>query len=356
MPEQGNSYQLRSWRLYKLPPESPIAAREVKLLIDDIITTIEGYRTSVDGIVVPDTKGQIITHDGSVVTLQNVGSNGRIPVADSATTNGWDWKDPSVLGFMTSLLVRKNNVAVGSRTAINFIDGGGITWTITDDAPNNEVEISATVSITGANLTKTDDTNVTLTLGGTPNGSLLQAVSLTLGWTGQLAVARGGTGLSALGSANQFLRVNAAGTALEYVTLSRMFSQCFYGDTATNLQLTNQANAEAFLAAVSRDVTILDLTTYTECRLVTRVQTASASVNSPRLRLRYHTAFSTTVTDYSDIGTSEVSTSLAATGVIDSGWISLVSGAKADVFVTVTQLGGDGAADPVIGFINAYFR
>lgn len=67
-------------------------------------------------------------------------------------------------------------------------------------------------------LTKTDDTNVTLTLGGTPATSLLQSVSLTLGWTGQLSVARGGTGLGTLGTANQLLRVNAGATALEYFT------------------------------------------------------------------------------------------------------------------------------------------
>ena len=46
----------------------------------------------------------------------------------------------------------------------------------------------------GAALTKTDDTNVTLTLGGTPTTALLAASSLTLGWTGSLAVSRGGTG------------------------------------------------------------------------------------------------------------------------------------------------------------------
>jgi len=169
-----------------------------------------------------------------------------------------------------------------------------------------------------------------------------------------------------VGSNESFLGVdNSQATAHRYYTAAsvfdlsgykRMFSQCFYGDTATNLQLTNQANAENFLAAVSRDITVLDLTTYTQCRLVTRVQTNSASANNPRLRLRYHTAFSTTVTDYVDIGTSEVATSLASTGLADSGWISLATGAKADVYVTVTQLGGDGAADPVIGFINAYFR
>lgn len=52
--------------------------------------------------------------------------------------------------------------------------------------------------VTPAALTKTDDTNVTMTLGGTPSTALLQATSMTLGWTGQLAVGRGGTGLSAI--------------------------------------------------------------------------------------------------------------------------------------------------------------
>jgi hypothetical protein len=45
-------------------------------------------------------------------------------------------------------------------------------------------------SITPAALTKTDDTNVTLTLGGTPATALLQSTSLTLGWTGTLADSR----------------------------------------------------------------------------------------------------------------------------------------------------------------------
>jgi hypothetical protein len=45
-------------------------------------------------------------------------------------------------------------------------------------------------------LTKTDDTNVTITLGGTPNTALMQPVSLTMGWTGTLSAARGGTGVN----------------------------------------------------------------------------------------------------------------------------------------------------------------
>jgi hypothetical protein len=51
-------------------------------------------------------------------------------------------------------------------------------------------------SPTAAALTRVDDTNVTLSLGGSPSVALLAATSLTLGWTGQLAVPRGGTGLS----------------------------------------------------------------------------------------------------------------------------------------------------------------
>lgn len=51
-------------------------------------------------------------------------------------------------------------------------------------------------SPSGAALTKTNDTNVTLTLGGSPTTALLAAASLTLGWTGTLAVTRGGTGLA----------------------------------------------------------------------------------------------------------------------------------------------------------------
>ena len=70
--------------------------------------------------------------------------------------------------------------------------------------------------ITGAALTSTNDTNVTITLGGTPATALLRAASITLGWSGTLAIGRGGTGLSALGTANQLIRVNAGATALEY--------------------------------------------------------------------------------------------------------------------------------------------
>lgn len=72
--------------------------------------------------------------------------------------------------------------------------GSGIS--ITNGA--GSIQIASTVSASA--LTKVDDTNVTLTLGGSPTTALLAATSLTLGWTGTLAVSRGGTGISSFGT------------------------------------------------------------------------------------------------------------------------------------------------------------
>lgn len=48
----------------------------------------------------------------------------------------------------------------------------------------------------GTPFTGNSDTNVTITLGGSPSIALLNPASLTLGWNGILAVGRGGTGVS----------------------------------------------------------------------------------------------------------------------------------------------------------------
>lgn len=124
----------------------------------------------------------------------------------------------------------------------------------------------------------------------------------------------------------------------------------FHSDATANVTLTNQAAADGFLAGSNRNIIKADLAGYTQCRLLTRVVTQSASAASPRVRLRYKAgAFSTTLTDYIQIGDSDVTCSLTAAGLIDSGWVNLVAGAKADVLLTISQLGGDGVADPALG-------
>lgn len=78
---------------------------------------------------------------------------------------------------------------------------GAVAWGQITGTLSNQTDLQAALNakqntITPAALTKTDDSNVTLTLGGSPSIALLAGVALTLGWNGQLPVSRGGTGTS----------------------------------------------------------------------------------------------------------------------------------------------------------------
>lgn len=205
----------------------------------------------------------------------------------SSTVTGTDWVDGSASGYVpyvganADVVLGFNNLFVGGRdevlineTTISIVDDrlvptrgvniDPIGVVVTDYAgqnlyiaPNgiqfNDVSFQSTAfpptggtisqyirgngtlatfptipTITPSALTKTDDTNVTLTLGGTPATSLLQAVSLTLGWTGTLADSRitsasnwnskqaGSTNLTSLSGltyvSTSFVKMTAAGT------------------------------------------------------------------------------------------------------------------------------------------------
>ena len=98
---------------------------------------------------------------------------------------------------------------------LNYVESVNVTAPLTSDLdPQNP-----TLGITGSALTKTDDTNVTITLGGSPSNALLAAVSLTLAWAGQLAVSRGGTGQSSF-TDGQLLIGNSTGNTLTKATLT----------------------------------------------------------------------------------------------------------------------------------------
>lgn len=84
---------------------------------------------------------------------------------------------------------------------------------------------------TASALTKTDDTNVTLTLGGTPATALLHATSLTLGWTGQLSLTRGGSNAS----------LTASNGGIVYSTATAM--AILPGTPTANQVLVSGANA-----------------------------------------------------------------------------------------------------------------
>jgi hypothetical protein len=81
--------------------------------------------------------------------------------------------------YLTITLAASTYYPIPTGTASQYIRGDG-TFATFPTIP----------SFTPSALTKIDDTNVTLTLGGTPATALLQSTSLTLGWTGTLADSR----------------------------------------------------------------------------------------------------------------------------------------------------------------------
>jgi len=181
--------------------------------------------------------------------------------------------------------------------------------------------------------------------------------TITLGSTSIVFVGFAST-LGALLAANNLSDVASASSArtnLGFSSVEETLLLPFACNAASGVTLTNHAETGEFFANSNRNVFRIDLTGYDRVRISCRVTTASASVNSPRLRVRYRTAFSTTLSNYSDIGTSEVAASLSSTGHASSSKISLAAGAKADVWVTVEQIGGDGAEDPVVAAVAVEF-
>lgn len=139
------------------------------------------------------------------------GSNGSLLKTDGA--GNWS--------FTTSTYPSTNalgDIIYGSATNVFSTLTGNITTTKQYLSQTGTGAVSAAPSwstisgsdITGAALTKTDDTNVTLTLGGTPATALLRAASLTLGWTGQLGLTRGGTNASLVASNGGIVWSNAS--------------------------------------------------------------------------------------------------------------------------------------------------
>ena len=148
------------------------------------------------------------------------------------------------LSAPTGFTVTGSPITTSGTLALSFTTGYGIPPLMTGNSGKFLTTNGTTMSwvniagtdVTGAALTEVDDTNVTMTLGGTPSTALLRSVSMTLGWAGQLAVSRGGTGAATLtgvvigngtsamtavvGGPNQILRRNSAGTAYEFYTAS----------------------------------------------------------------------------------------------------------------------------------------
>lgn len=172
---------------------------------------------------------------------------------------------------------------------------------------------------------------------------------------GDLMVKSGAKWLSLpAGTAGKVLRSGGASASPTWAY--HHLTHVIHGASGQVATFTNMPAAATLLFSSTLHIRKLDLTNYTQARM-TMAKGGTAGALGSKLILRYRTAWSSTASDYSDIGTSEVS--LAADGGIDglvSSWVGLASGAKADVWIAVVGTGGDGATDPTFGTISAEFR
>lgn len=182
------------------------------------VTTALGYT--------PVTNARTITING---TTHDLSANGTWTVGDVFQSGSY--ANPS---WITSLAWSKITgvPTIGSGTVTSFSAGDlSPLFTTTETNPTTTPALAFALSNAAANswfgnssgtsgapsyniagaITKTDDTNVTLTLGGTPASAALKAVSLALGWSGTLSVARGGLGMGTTPGNRKFLMGNGTG-------------------------------------------------------------------------------------------------------------------------------------------------
>jgi hypothetical protein len=129
---------------------------------------------------------------------------GLLPVANGGTNIGTYALGDTLYASGTSTLTRLSGNITTTKKFLRQTGTGSVSA-----APAWDTVVAG--DITGSALTKTDDTNVTLTLGGSPSTALLNAASLTLGWTGSLGVARGGTGTATAFTAGSVVYAGASG-------------------------------------------------------------------------------------------------------------------------------------------------
>ncbi|MEO6513265.1 MAG: hypothetical protein ABIR37_01140 [Candidatus Saccharimonadales bacterium] len=120
---------------------------------------------------------------------------------------------------------------------------------------------------------------------------------------------------------------------------------------------TNMPAADAFLFSSTRHIVLADLSGMTYVRLKVNKQTTAAT-SGAKLTLRYSPTFSTVVSDYIDIGITEVSVGVDVVNqYLTSSWVEIDSTALCyeDVYLAVVGSGGNGTLDPTFGNISVSF-
>lgn len=250
--------------------------------------------------------GTGITYTGTALTpntdnLRNLGSASQRWLSLFAV-------NPTFTGSSTLQVFTATNSTTTNATTTAFAISSILSKLLKTDGNGSVIPAVAGTDyqavITPAALTKTDDTNVTLTLGGSPSTALLSATSLTLGWTGTLADSRvadnltisggtvdnsviGGTtkaagsftNLLALASSTlqNFTALNSTSTNATTTSIAAT-TICFTGDTCRTTWPSGGSSASSTLLTDNNGFS--GLNTFTDLKLVTRSTTTNATTTN----------------------------------------------------------------------------
>lgn len=182
------------------------------------------------------------TYAATITWLTGYSFGTNFPVVFNTGNTGASTLNINTLG---AVALKKNG---GSALISGDIISGQVFWVFYDGV-NFQMIGGGGSTVNPAALTKVDDTNITLTLGGTPSTSLLQATSLTLGWTGTLADAR-------IASASTW---NAKQSAITFGTGVQSSLANNIGSAGAPVLFNGAAGT--FLSGVATNLTGLPLTT-----------------------------------------------------------------------------------------------
>jgi len=195
----------------------------------------------------PYTAAALTSTSDANVTITLGGSPSNALLHASSITLGWTGElSPSRGGTGVNNGISTITVGGDFQMSGGFTFNGTLVGNTAVTFPTSGTLATTSELPTPAALTETSDTNVTLTLSGTPNTALLQAVDITAGWAGQLSPGRGGTGINngtstitiggnfEMSGAHTFTGTLTGDTAVTFPTS---------GTLATTAQLTSPAQA-----------------------------------------------------------------------------------------------------------------
>jgi hypothetical protein len=217
-----------------------------------------------------------VTSTGGTTPVIDISSSyvGQSSITTLGTIGTGVWQGSVVTGTYGGTGVNNgaSTITIGGSHTLSGAFTSTFTFTNTTSVtfPTSGTLATTTQLPTPAALTSSNDTNVTITLGGTPTTALLQATSLTMGWSGQLGLTRGGTAASLTASNGGIVYSTAsamavlAGTAtanqvlLSGASTTPAWSTSTYPGTnaANTLLYASSANVMAALATANSSVLV----------------------------------------------------------------------------------------------------